>query len=604
MATFTSKANGNWSASGQTTWNESGVPGNGDTVTISHNVVVDVNTTVGASPGAGSGTAAILMNTASKTLTIATGVTLTCRGDFTRGANGAQLILSAGAVFEFDASQAGTPATAIYKIDSSNHNFTGVTVVCNGSTGSHCVIRSNASGANGNLVSAWLMGNGITATYTDFLRLGSASLNCIKPWPSSSGVHVTLSFCTFTSCGGLNTTGGFVSGCNAQVDDCTFSGSLMSYNLGPSWYGAGTGTRSVKGNGFDADLGNAGSGGTWTQMQIEYNVMKKFYTLNNTTGPATWHDNVIWWDNNTGSSPAISTAKTDRNYLLYHHATQLTNVHGFGPRNGENFFGYIIEPGNTDTVGDLILPSGSVTASIKWNLVLPNKDGAHCGQFVSLGGNSSNSLTIEHNTWVASVDSGESGAISYGETYAGTANIIASIKSNLVWSPTGAGYVFQRRSERTAADGCAAANITHNGKYNLSAGNLSVNGYSDKGTNGSFVAMFSTGTPGANDITADPKFADPNARMSTWAAARGYTSSSTYDTMINDAITALKVDPRNRVPDLIAYVSDGWRPTNDTYKNAGHDSVTTGALEISSPMRPKHERNVRGINRGVYAGAA
>lgn len=50
-AAFTSKASGNWSASGQTTWNQSGVPGSGDTVTIQagHTVHVDANTTVGAS---------------------------------------------------------------------------------------------------------------------------------------------------------------------------------------------------------------------------------------------------------------------------------------------------------------------------------------------------------------------------------------------------------------------------------------------------------------------------------------------------------------------------------------------------------------------------
>lgn len=35
MATFTDKANGNWNAAGQTTWNEAGVPGTGDDVTIS-----------------------------------------------------------------------------------------------------------------------------------------------------------------------------------------------------------------------------------------------------------------------------------------------------------------------------------------------------------------------------------------------------------------------------------------------------------------------------------------------------------------------------------------------------------------------------------------
>ena len=44
MASFTSKATGNWGSAGQTTWNEAGVPGVGDTATIQsgHTVTVDV----------------------------------------------------------------------------------------------------------------------------------------------------------------------------------------------------------------------------------------------------------------------------------------------------------------------------------------------------------------------------------------------------------------------------------------------------------------------------------------------------------------------------------------------------------------------------------
>ena len=49
MAAFTSKATGNWSAAGQTTWNEVGVPVAGDTVTIANTHVVTVDDTSRAS---------------------------------------------------------------------------------------------------------------------------------------------------------------------------------------------------------------------------------------------------------------------------------------------------------------------------------------------------------------------------------------------------------------------------------------------------------------------------------------------------------------------------------------------------------------------------
>lgn len=48
MATFTSKAAGLASSAGATTWNESGVPANGDTVTIEHAVDLDYNITLAA----------------------------------------------------------------------------------------------------------------------------------------------------------------------------------------------------------------------------------------------------------------------------------------------------------------------------------------------------------------------------------------------------------------------------------------------------------------------------------------------------------------------------------------------------------------------------
>ncbi|KKT14697.1 MAG: hypothetical protein UV94_C0008G0013 [Parcubacteria group bacterium GW2011_GWC1_43_30] len=64
-AAFTSKATGNWSASGQTTWNEAGVPGDGDTVSIAgaHTITIDQN--IGTN---GNGIKQIILNHASARL--------------------------------------------------------------------------------------------------------------------------------------------------------------------------------------------------------------------------------------------------------------------------------------------------------------------------------------------------------------------------------------------------------------------------------------------------------------------------------------------------------------------------------------------------------
>ena len=107
MAAFTSKANGNWSASGQTTWTQVGVPGNGDTVTINHNITVDVNTTIGSSPATG-GTAAIACDLSTNNpviLTVGTGNTLRVRGDIQNNSGNAvhlSIVLNAGSSLLLD----------------------------------------------------------------------------------------------------------------------------------------------------------------------------------------------------------------------------------------------------------------------------------------------------------------------------------------------------------------------------------------------------------------------------------------------------------------------------------------------------------------------
>jgi hypothetical protein len=92
MAVFTSKAGGNWNAGGSTTWNQAGVPGYGDTVTITNAVVVSSN----ASVGTGSGFAIALG--VGGTLEIAAGITLTVYSNI----NDQTLItLDAGAILQF-----------------------------------------------------------------------------------------------------------------------------------------------------------------------------------------------------------------------------------------------------------------------------------------------------------------------------------------------------------------------------------------------------------------------------------------------------------------------------------------------------------------------
>src|SRR5258706_1124210 len=138
MAAITTAAAGNWSVTG--TWTGGVVPGNGDTITLNHAVTCNDNRTIGVSPIAGAATAAIVANS---NLTIATGARLTCRGDVKLNAANVQVVLSSGAAFRFDASQAGTPSTALYVFQQTGNSFNGSGLIASGTAVSRCTIDSD-----------------------------------------------------------------------------------------------------------------------------------------------------------------------------------------------------------------------------------------------------------------------------------------------------------------------------------------------------------------------------------------------------------------------------------------------------------------------------
>lgn len=97
---FTSRAAGQWTSSGQTTWDQVGIPGQGDTATISTAVTLSLNMSIGT----GSGYALMVLPGGS--LSITAGVTLAILGDV----QGQDLIaLGSGAVLNF---QNFTPSVA------------------------------------------------------------------------------------------------------------------------------------------------------------------------------------------------------------------------------------------------------------------------------------------------------------------------------------------------------------------------------------------------------------------------------------------------------------------------------------------------------------
>lgn len=562
VAAFTSKATGAWSATGQTTWNEVGAPAAGDTVFIDagHVVTYDADITHTAAitvNGTLQGSGARVLTLSNTTLTVAAGGALT----------------NTGGIFEIKIGAAHNQASAAVTIGASSGSRATVT----GSSTSNYIKFTDGG---------FIRGGKVTAQRTDFSKVGtSASVASFTFWPNNTDTFSWID-CTFDAdCGKLDNSSVIGSGTIFKVEDCTFlsTGTILGIQLANSAIGAGT--RSVQRNWFGGTVGTSASGGQFYDVTFKHNVIcGGLYTGDASDQP--WSSssgyNIIRWPG-VSAMNVKQTTSTSLPWFLHIHnpSASISNCRGIVPTNQRNvtIAGWIIEPGDTDTVGDIIPaqnPGSARTWIVENNLLLPNKNGAHAGQFVSLlGGANTTFSSIAHNTWISDTSGGESGAISYGEAYAGRADLIGAIKSNLVWSPSaGGGYVFERRNLGTVADGCASGNVTHNGKWNLTTGNFGV-GYRDAAA----ANMYSSGSPGANDVTlsADP-FVDSSRRITTWAVARGYSVASDYATRSSDAYEALKTTPQTRIEDLIDYVQDGWKVTAATLNGTAHDGGVIGAL--------------------------
>ena len=562
---YTSKADGNWSSVGQTTWNEVGKPGIGDTVTISHNITMDETTAVGDSPAAATAGQAILINTANKRLTLAAGVTMNCLGHFRRSANGAGLTMGAGSTFRFNSSGAGTPASQVYVMEGTAHGLTGTLITARGTSGSRCTITSEvATGAKGRIsVSSWNADGQLDLEYTDLSQLGSASTDAI--YNTNNGLLFRLVNCTVTSCGRVRVSG-ILDAATFQISNTVFSSSLDTSNGESARFGAvagfTSGTRSVTFNAFDKLVAfYDGSGMTITDNYFALGI--------GTLQGNVWASFTRNLHRTTSATNTSLSGNSLNNYWLKDGA--IDNPHFITPsqNTSSSVIGDIFEGPNVTRAtddGDCIsipAPSSAKTYTFTNNLILPIANGAKAGWCAgnALSGQGNANATVaafDHNTYSA-------GGAAVGETYAGHAGLVTSLQSNLVFRGSNTtGYVlFDSGTNDNVPDLLTTGD--YNWGHDLTSGYLNL----EK----------TTGSYGTHDQSGDPQFVDPTRNFQKWAVAYGGASDGDLAaTKIATGLAAIKAD-RTLIAGLITYVKEGFRPTNASLKNAGHDGVTIGALE-------------------------
>ncbi len=198
---------GNWSDTAVWTSCGGGIPGNGDTATITRAITVDQNVIIGTSDVA---TTVALTITSPGTLTVASGFTFTFRGDIVQ--NNGSINMQAGSTLNHDSSLAVSPSTTSYVIRPSNFYQTNNQFNAGDGTGvntNRVTVRSEnaSSAANGRFSLGGFLGYTTNIYRTDFIRFGDVSnRGVICSNATSANLVCRLEDVTFTDTAGMSIT--------------------------------------------------------------------------------------------------------------------------------------------------------------------------------------------------------------------------------------------------------------------------------------------------------------------------------------------------------------------------------------------------------------
>jgi hypothetical protein len=593
VAAITSTTTGN--ASAGATWVGGVAPSmaGGDTIVVAtgHVVTQDVNGDYGTSPATG-GAAAVTINGTGK-LIVAAGVTLKARGDILLGATSAsrtsgfyQLDLLAGSVLEFDASAATTPASQTYVCGPTQSASPNARVRFQGSAASRCTVRSNAGGGNGRFSNRGFntrLGS-LTATYTDFLRVGDASNDAFQLYLSSTTTETdtfSLANCTLTACGRVATAASLSTGTVVSLTDVVFSGTVSTscFRVAATPV-VGTGTWQLTRVVLDKILGDTASPPvmrdfTFTDCWFDGSWSLSASGANQQTG--------LWLRCGLRKSEAGASAHqgtgtifqpgTMQDCLFWHDIAGNTNNKWLSanPQADLSLTGCLWLNENADTTGDFMSVGIAAASSPRRvtlrNNLCPNNAGStgRPGTLISFATAGTGwDFVVEHNTWVTASES----VIAIGETATTAANQFSSYKSNLAVGLGGTGSYGPYHVHDIAAGGPSTDALPGTACLNNAATTGVTAGAKGRGFN-----MAATAAPDATNLFGTAvAFVDRTRRLDTWDAALGGPGTTA------GARARFAADP-TQVDGARQWVRAGWATTDATLRNAGHDGVTTGAVE-------------------------
>jgi len=602
-AVFYSQQNGYWSSA--STWGGTGIPGNGDTVTMNHQVTVDVNITVGHSPGTDDPVAAIRI-TSSGHLIIAAGVTLICHGDLRLQPG--YVTLQAGSVLEMDSSQASSPLTSVYKIDiqpgAGNNN---ALLTVNGTAGTRCQIRANTAGAHAQIDDGNNTPNGgqMMANYCDFKRLGGSP--DYQAWhfhPTGSGDMFRVQDCTFDQCSRISTRDFLNNACPAgthvEFIRCSWTNSVCDpgggywgiYSAGAE-YGAVTRIIQCR---FDKIV-YLGKPRDYEVEDCVFMEGIKAYSDNNGHKMKSFKRNFVRWITPTsiwnltfGNTIEDCIFMKDVEDFNPHYATVMG---GSGPLTIRGNVMWSTVKNFNYAEGDGFMlgrPSAGTrqenTILMEKNIMLPNGQGPDgynnlsCTPFtILLGVTHPFQVVFKRNTVYAGSDYG---GCNIGETEIAQAGDVAYFKSNLfVGTDHSGGSLAGRKLHNLGhaeTDVILAENADYNAGFRLAPGD----GYGNGSGKGYHRLTFSgSSVIGAHDIDdINPQFVDNTRTPATWDADLGGSGT------IQGTMSRLAPGGGHSMQELLDYIREGFRPQNALLRGAGdpfESSPDIGAVNMDSP---------------------
>lgn len=562
MAAFTTTQAGNWSAGA--TW-VGGVAPNlagGDTATIAHAVDVDVNAVIDG----------LTINAA---LSVLGGATFKPRGAVVQG--NAICDLKAGGTLELDTSLGSFAWTLATGNSQANCIFR-----ASGTSGNHCTVTVTGGNRFHILVDTNFFHSGsYDCTYCDFEGVRNAA-GTIGFQIASFGQTAFLKFlnCTFDDCAEIDSLYDFdtANGQVFRIEDCIWSNTPSGLFCLDIRTNSASGTLpTVLRCGFDAIVKTSKAIGVAWQG----NVFDKGATMEGSMSGGVWERN-FYRNIDNDNVPSGGIAWTDC-YMVSDDATG--NPHWLGPANNRTYDGIIFDYPHdlTFDTGDGFLNTNATSIVFRNCLMLPGPDGHTGGFLCNIGSTSGTDRNCKalHNTvcgkFAMVVYLKDPGYIQAGEVW-------DEIKSNLCYSPeTGefkdASIVYDLDVATSPYDLAVGSGCTHNGIYNGIAytdpdnGNANYVGYKHR--------FPTSGTPGSNDVVADPQFFAYGRNLIQWAVYKGVAvSGDTNATKVANARALLRSNPSLVYDDLIPWVREGYAPTNPAYQDAGHDGVTIGAVEF------------------------